>query len=426
MKKSSDVIRRLMPAGKILRGLKNVSYLTIGHFVSLAISFFGLIYIARILGPSNYGVYTTVGVFVGMFDIITFYGINKIVLREGSKDFSKMHHYLENTTAIKNFFVFIAIIVCIIASVFTNYSTQVKLYIILFSFSLIYTSFNGFLMTIYQAAEKMQYTAILTILHRVLFVSLSIIVLYMGFGIFALLMVALFSQFFTLIINFKLTKKFLSFKFLNKIKWDMNLLKPALIFSILSFSYFLAGRIDIIMISIMGTSIDVGLYGVANQIMMVGLTTRGLLATAFFPIFVKSFHNNAVRWQKLLKYASIMGLGLLLVAAIISFYSEQIIPIIFGGEYFTSGTILSVLIFYVAIAFFMIPFSNILQATHNEMYLLKICWIAPFLNIGLNYFFFIEFGLIGIAYSTLIVGSINLLLYIIITKRALKNQNKLK
>ena len=137
MKKYSDVIGKLMPTKRMLRGLKNVSYLTIGHFVSLAISFFGLIYIVRILGPSNYGIYATVGAFVGMFNIITFYGINKIVLREGAKDFSKMQYYLEKTTAIKNFFLFIAINVCIISSLFTNYSTQVKLYIILFSFSFI-------------------------------------------------------------------------------------------------------------------------------------------------------------------------------------------------------------------------------------------------------------------------------------------------
>lgn len=416
----------LMPTKGIWRGLKNASYLTIGHFLSMAISLIGFIYIARLLGPNDYGIYVTVGAFVGMFDIITFYGINKVILREGAKDLSQMSGYFEKTTGIKNLLTFIAIGVCIIGSFFTPYSMQVKLYIILFSFTLIYKSFNDFFSTVYKATEKMQYNAILAILNRILFVSLSIAFLYMGFGLLALFIIAIFSQFFSLVINYKLTKRFLIFKFWNRIKWDKYILKSALIFSIISFSFFLAGRIDLVMISILGSSKDVGIYGVAYQIMTVGVTTRTLIATAFFPIFVKAYSKNAIRWNNLLKYSIIMGFGVLAIATLISLYSEQIIPLLFGGKYFESGSILSVLVFHVAFQFFNIPFLNTLQATHNESAILKICWIAPSINIGLNYLFFKVFGLIGIAYSTLVISCIGLSLYILITRRTLKIQNKLK
>jgi len=82
MEKNSKIIERLMPTKTIFRGLINASYLSIGHFVSMAINLIGFIFIARLLGPNDYGIYVTVGAFVGMFDIITFYGINKVVLRE--------------------------------------------------------------------------------------------------------------------------------------------------------------------------------------------------------------------------------------------------------------------------------------------------------------------------------------------------------
>jgi len=180
------------------------------------------------------------------------------------------------------------------------------------------------------------------------------------------------------------------------------------------------------MISLLGSSKDVGLYGVAFQMMAVGLTMRGLLSTAFFPIFVKTYSKNAVKWNNLLKYAITMGLCLLAIVAIFSLFSEQLISLILGEKYLESGTLLSILAFYVAIAFFSFPFANTLQATHNEIHILKICWIAPFLNIGLNYLFFKTFGLIGIAYSTLVVGCVSLTIYIIITWKALKVQNKLK
>ena len=164
IKTYSRIIEMLIPSKKIRIGLKNVSYLTIGQVLSLVISFFGLIYIARTLGPSDYGIYVTVSAFVGMFVIITFEGINKVVLREGAKDLSKMPGFIEKTTAIKNIFAFFAITVCIISSFFTPYSIQVKLYIVLFSFSLVYNSFNDFFMNVYKATEKMQYNSIIYIL----------------------------------------------------------------------------------------------------------------------------------------------------------------------------------------------------------------------------------------------------------------------
>jgi O-antigen/teichoic acid export membrane protein len=416
---------KILTSKKIFRGFKNASYLIIGYFLSVVINLIGFVYIARLLGPSDYGIYATVVAFVGLFSIVTFQGLKKVVLREGSKDLNQMSKYFEKTIGIKILFTFIAIIVCIVSSFFFPYSLQEKIYIILFSFTLFYDSFEGFFATVYQAAEKMQYNAALNILNRILIVSLAITFLYMGFGLFTLFIISLFSNFLTIIINFKLTKKFLIFKFWNKIKLDKTILKSALIFSILSFSVLLTTKIDLVMISVLGSSKDVGIYGVPYLITRTASTMRNLVATAFFPIFVKIFHKNIVRGKTLLKFSFLLGFGLLIIAIIGSFFSEQIIIFLFGLEYSESGYILSVLIFYLIISYFSIPFTITLQATHNENINLKICWIDPSLNIILNLLFFNIFGLIGIAYSTLVVAFTTAPIRVIITWRTLKKQNKI-
>ena len=63
MEKKSESHEIFAPT-TLWRGLKNASYLAVGHFLSMAISFFGFVYIARLLGPSDYGIYVTVGAFV--------------------------------------------------------------------------------------------------------------------------------------------------------------------------------------------------------------------------------------------------------------------------------------------------------------------------------------------------------------------------
>jgi len=377
------------------------------------------------LGPVDYGIYVTVGAFVGLFGVLTFGGLRKVILREGSKDLNKMSDCLEKTIGIKTLFTFIAISACIIASFFTPYSLQERFYIIIFSFTLMHKAFHGLFGTVYQAAEKMQYNSVLTILNSILFVPISIAFLYMGFGLLTLFIISLFSHFLTLIINFKLTKRFLIFKFWNKIKWDKSLLKPALVFSILSYTYLLTTNIDLVMISWLSTPKDVGIYGVAFQITTTVVILRNILATAFFPMFVKTVHKNVIKWKKLMKYAFLLGLGLLLISAVGSLFSEQAITLLFGPEYSESGIILSVLIFYLAFTFFSLPFTNTIQATHNESIILKVCWVGPCLNIGLNILFFRIFGLIGIAYSTLIVRSVTLAITVFIAWFVVKKHNKL-
>ena len=90
-----------------------------------------------------------------------------------------------------------------------------------------------------------------------------------------------------------------------------------------------------------------------------------------------------------------------------------------------SGAILSVLIFYLGFAWATLPFSVILQATHNEKFFLIPHSIMAGLNIVLNYVLFLKFGLIGIAYSTIAVWVIGGLIINIFGYRVMKKQKYL-
>jgi O-antigen/teichoic acid export membrane protein len=305
------------------------------------------------------------------------------------------------------------------------YSAQEQIYIILISAVLIYNSFYGFFGSVFQAAQKMQYNSILGVLDKTLFVSISIFILYLGYGLPELFGVLLFSHFSILIIEYVLIKRFVRFKLVNKIKWNKNLLKSALIFSILGFTTLLTSRIDLVMISWLGSSRDVGIYAVAFQITRVAVGFRGIVSTAFFPIFVKTFHNKLVNFKLLLNYSFLLSIIILLPAAVVSLFSEQFFTLVFGLEYVESSVIFSVLIFHIAFAFFTLPFTNILQATHNEHIIFKISWIGPLINITMNYLLFNEFGLIGIAYATFVTGFVSVPITVLVTWKTIRKHNKI-
>ncbi len=418
--------KKFISSSQIIRGLKNTSYLTIGNIISQIISLVGFIYITRLLGPSLYGIYATVTAFVGLFSLFTFTGFNKVVLREGSKDIGNMREIYKSTIIIKYIFTVLAIIICIISAFLSSYPLRINLYISLVSISLIYTSFNGYINSVFIAVEKMQYISFFHILERVVFVSLSILFLYYGYGLTSLFLILIFSHFIQLFGLYESSKKFIDLPLWSKFEIDKNLIKPAIIFTIFGAAGLLKNKIDLVMLSWLGTPYEVGIYGVSYKLIRSGLMIRGVIATAFFPIFVKIFQNRKkISWYSLIKYASLLGVIAFLGASIISLYSENIILFLFGAEYSESGEIFQVLVFWLAIAVFTIPFTETMQATYKEMDLLKIVWIGPTLNIFLNYILYNHFGAIGIAYSTLITRLIYIPLYIGMTYWNLKKDGRI-
>jgi O-antigen/teichoic acid export membrane protein len=408
-----------------LRGIKNVSYLSIGNFAVEIINIVGFIFIARMLGAKNYGIYVTVGTFVGMFEFILLEGLNKSVMREGSKDLTKMQAQLENNIGIRNALILAAIIVCIISSFFVPYELQTKLYIILFSFQLVYSGLKGFLGTIFQATEQMKYISIFGIFNRVLFVGSSILFLYLGFGLLALFLISLFSNLLTLLLNFRVSRKFIKFDLFAKIHIDKKILRPGIIFSMMTFVGFLTTRVDVLMISFLGTSTDVGVYGLAYRIAEQGVVLRNLTVTAFFPIFIKRFYSAKVRASRLIRLSVLIFAGVFLATLLASFFARDLVVRVFGPQYDASGHILKVLLFFLAFSWANMLFTTAAQATHNEKYLLIIAAVMAVANVVLNYIFFLQFGLIGIAYSTLVVTFAGTVSEVLVSYKVMKSQGHL-
>jgi O-antigen/teichoic acid export membrane protein len=232
----------------------------------------------------------------------------------------------------------------------------------------------------------------------------SIFFLYLGAGVLVILLVNLLSKFLILAINYLNSRKLIRFKInFKNVRVQYNIIKPTLIFSLNKFLESFAIRVDLIMISFLSTSIDVGIYGVAHQIASEGIMIRNIIAMAFFPIAVKFFYDKSIKRKTLFTYAFALFFLVLVACVFVSFFVQDIVVLVFGEKYNESGHILIFLIFALSFAFYNLPLTTYLQATQNEHLLLVVPCVAAPLNISLNIVFFAKFGLIGIAYSTLVV-----------------------
>ena len=410
----------------LIVAFKNSFYMGGGNLITQIVAFIGTIFFARLFGPKNYGIYATVIAFVMFFHILTLPGLQKVIVREGSKDLEKFSNVLEDFFGLQIFCIVLAVVVCIMAVIWTDYSKTTKIYIVVFSLEIVYFGLDGFFRSIYQATEKMKYLAYFSIVTRGLGTGISIIILYFGAGVFAVLMVNLSSKFIVLIVNYIYSQKIIFFKKRIKLYLKNDFFRAAIVFSLMSFINSIAIKIDILMISLMSSDPkDVGIYNIAHEIAREGLMIRNVIAFAFFPVAVRILSKKHVKSRTLFNYSFIAFLTVLFICFCAFPFVQNIVLYIFGPKYAQSGFIMKYLIFYLPFTFFTLPFTTVIQATHNESLLLGIYTISAILNVFLNILLFHTLGLIGIAYSTIAVFLSQSVLIPLLSVKKMKNQGYL-
>ena len=406
---------------------KNISYLVLGNVIGRILAMIGVFYIPKLLGAENYGIYNTVTAYVALFAVCTFEGLNKVIIRESAKDLNKAKIILESTIGMRLIFSITASLISIAVVYFIDYEKGVKLFICIYSISLFITGVRSSLNTIYQSHESMKTLAFIAVAKPFFRVPLAIYFLKQGYGILSLILIDLTIDTMVVIFLYHQSRKLIIFNIFSKIKLKKEYMMPGIRFSLLGFMNTLSCRIDIVMLSLLTTQSNVGIYALAYRIVDVGLVLRQPISQSIFPYYSKRFKDTNAKVIDLFKHTLLITIPLLLTIIPGSMIINHIIPIIFGHEFSEAANIFSVLVFYLVFYFALIPWSLYLETTNNEGTLIFHCTLAALLNILLNIVFFERFGIIGVAYSTLAVELIRLIIVIFSSIKSIKyNSNRKK
>ena len=388
----------------VKRGIKNATFLSTAGSISTLIQFLVTTLIARSLGPETYGDWVTIGAFVYFFSVFTIKGLNKVLVREGGRNIDKMNNLLERTLKVRLFFILISVSLCVVSLYFMPYSLQLKFYIAIYSMSLAITSLKSFITNIFHVSEQFSKLARITVFEKISYSITAYAAMYFNLGIKGLLLSSILTSSAFLVLLFYLSRKIIKFRIIISDSFDKKLIKPIFSFSLLGFFTTLVARIDLLMLSVIGSPIEVGIYGVAHKLVSQLGSFRNQVATAFFPIVVKSVADGEnVRAKDICWLSFCLIIFILVVSIIVSLFSDKFIIYFFGMDFKESAKIMSLLIFYQVFFWMSLPFTTFLQSTNNEIIALYSNILASILNISLNLYFYDIFGLIGIVYSTLVV-----------------------
>jgi len=366
----------------------NVVVSSISKILSTVLALVAIGLITRYLGQGGFGNYATVLAFLSFFSAIADLGLNSASTREISRPGANEEYIIGNVFSLR---IIISLIVLFLSPAivfFFPYTIQVKEAIIIIAFSFFFSSSYQILNGVFQKNLAMDKVAISEFFGKCLQVLLVFWIIKMNLGFLWIVSALFFSMFLNFILVYFWSKKYI----LLKLKFDFNYWKtflkeayPIGIAVLITFIYF---KMDTILLSIMKTSADVGIYNVAYKIIENITFFPAMIIGLIFPIMSQNIFSNKKRFKyisdKTYKVFWIMIIPLVIGTL---FLSGGIINLVGGAGFSASAIVLRILTFALVFIFFG-NFSNaILIAGNKQKKMLFILFLAAAFNLVANLIF---------------------------------------
>lgn len=383
---------------------RNISWIFFTKIASMFISFITTAFVARNLGPTNYGELNYALSFTGLFGFLATLGIDQVLYRDLIKFPEKKNEYMGTAVVLRLFAGIITVLICLIFAFFLSPWDVSLVLIFILSLTFIFNSFQ-ILNYEFQAEIKSKYPSIVSLIVVLILNILKITVIVSGQGVIYLALVLLLEPIlYGLGFLYFRIKKFGSisqWKFKKEIAWSIIKDSSPLIFASAFFAVY--SRIDQIMIKNILDTESVGLYSSAVAISEVWYFIPNIIAGAMFPAIInaKKVSEN-LYYERIKKLFYILLLVSILTALPTTILSKYFISIIFGTSFLGAMMALKIYVWSNVGAVLNIFVQQLLIAENMTKIISISIFLGMITNVILNLFLIQKFDIPGAAFASLI------------------------
>lgn len=382
---------------------KNTFWLLIGIVISRFLTLALLIYVARILGATEYGKFSFALAFVSLFLIFSDLGLSTIIIREFSREREKEGEFY-SILSLKIFLGLVTLIFILIGSFFITSDFVIRKIILILAFYSLINSFTGIFSSFFLARQRMEYHALVIIFGALILVFSSFFVIFNFPSVENLS----YSYFFANIITLIFILIFFHAKvFPLKISWQKSIWKR---FLLMSWPLASAALFDTIytyigstMMGYWGQITETGWYSAAFRLAIFALVFTAQVPASFYPMLSQSFKESKEGMQKIWNYQ--MEIITVLTPPIVTggiILAPKIINFIYGPGFEPSIPTFQILMVMTGIILFYLTLQHILIVSNHQKKYFWAVFSGAIANIILNLILIPKFSLYGAAVSLVI------------------------
>jgi len=388
--------------------LKNTSWLFVGSISRMVAALFVGLWVARYLGPSNFGLLNYATSFVALFAGIATLGIDSIVVRNLVRDSKLKYRILGTAFTLKlvGSLIMVLVLLTVLFAMDSDFQTKSMIFIV--ALATIMQSFNV-LDFYFQSQVKSKYVAYANLVAlTVSSISKILLICFDAPLIYFAYMIVLDS--FTLSLGF-IYFYFHQKQFIRLWKFDkkiaLSLLKDSwpLLLSGLAISIYM--NIDQVMIKSMLGDSEVGQYAAATRLSTIWYFIPVIITSSIFPAIINAKKiSEELYYSRLQKLYDLMVWMAIAIALPMTFLSGWIVTLLYGSEYDQAGGVLMIHVWASVFVFLGVASGKWFISENLQVLAFWRTCCGLLVNIAFNFILIPEYGIQGAATATLIGQSV--------------------
>jgi O-antigen/teichoic acid export membrane protein len=403
----------------VRRYIENISWMLFTRVFTLGVSFLTTLYIARTLGPANFGELDYALAIVGMFGIIASWGIDGVLNRELIKTPDHKGVLIGTACALRFFLSIFACICVLLFAFFSSVDQLSKLLLTVLSLTYFFNTVTILQQVFYAQAES-KYPSLITAAVTVITNLTKVVILLSGKGIIYLAASMILESVLYALLYYVAYKRVLNGKIAS---WSFSLekagvfLKTGTAVAFLGVFAMVYSRIDQIMIKHMLDATSVGLYSAGVRIVEVWGFIPTIIGAGLYPAILharkvsEKFYGRRLRRTFFLYALPSFG-----IALGVSLGARLLMSIIYGDEFMGGFRALQIYAWSLPGTFMGLYVMNILFTDDYRKVLVFTAAFPALVNVALNLAWIPTSGIIGAAWATVVSYSLIPFMPLLFTK----------
>jgi O-antigen/teichoic acid export membrane protein len=394
-----------------MKYFRNTSWLFGEKILRMIVGLFVGIWVARYLGPSQFGLFSYAQSFVGLFTAFATLGLDGIVVRELVHDESRRDELIGTAFWLKLMGAFGVLFILSMAVNFTSNDSYTNTLVFIIASATIFQSFNVVDMY-FQSKVMGKYIVYANVISLLLSSIVKVILILNHASLIAFAWTIVFDNvilalgfiyYYIKMSHHEEERHFLRSLTFNKVT-AKKLLKDSWPLILSGMAVGFGMRLDQVLLKEMISVSAVGIYAAGVRLAEPLVIIPMVITQSIFPKLM--LLDDVKDKDKIITIFRIIFYFLLFIALLILLLSNTIILFLYGKEYVEAGIVLGILIFSIPFTFLNILTSKLLLKNNYQTIILQRQILLLLLNVILNLLMIPKFGIVGAAFATTLVDLI--------------------
>jgi O-antigen/teichoic acid export membrane protein len=387
-----------------------------GRIAGLLLSMFLTAILTRHLGLNAFGQMVAATTYVGLFTVLGDAGIYLVAVRRAAQEPARRAVLLGNALALRLTVALVplglawVLVQFVPASRFPTYVPAVKLAVAILALNGYLILLNQFLIAVFRLHLRMDLAVLGEMLARVVALGATLLVVALDGGLLAVVAALTAGTLANFLFAWTVARRFERFRprFDGPLLGDM--LRESMVLAVVTLLGLVHFKVDTLLLSVLRSAEDVGVYGVAYRLHEVLVTFPGLFVGLLYPLFARFATEDPVRLRQVFQRAFDVLLLASVAAGLLVWVLAPHLAVILGAE--DAARPMRILAFALPPVFVGLGFTHLLLAESRQKWLVQLYALLVLANVAGNWLAIQRWSYLGAAAMT--VGTESLALAVLL------------